>query len=129
MEGATLDQFYNLTAGMRDDYVNPTADGAVSWRSLFSYDSDSQEALPDWQECNHEMKSRFSAMIKSVRWIGADKKDPPTFDGTGDVEDFIEDISIIVTLEQLVPTLDVTPLKSTPSRWWATHQEDLGSWE
>lgn len=29
----------------REDYVNPTADGSISWRSMKSLDGDSEEAL------------------------------------------------------------------------------------
>ncbi|GLJ59364.1 hypothetical protein SUGI_1523890 [Cryptomeria japonica] len=60
----------------------------LSVGGVFVHMTQLSEALPE-QECNHEMKSRRCAMIKSVRWIGAEKKDPPTFDGTGDVEDFL----------------------------------------
>jgi hypothetical protein len=30
MEGEDLDQLYTITAGTRDDYINPTTDGSVS---------------------------------------------------------------------------------------------------
>jgi hypothetical protein len=43
---------------MQDDYINPTTDEAVSWWSIFDYDSNSKEALQDWQECNHEISSQ-----------------------------------------------------------------------
>nr|KUM45925.1 hypothetical protein ABT39_MTgene2028 [Picea glauca] len=48
----------------------------------------------------------------------------PIFDGTGDVEEFIKDMSFIILEERLAPTLDVT-LQSTLARWWATHKDDL----
>jgi len=31
MEGEGLDQLYNVTVGTRNDYINPTMDGSVSW--------------------------------------------------------------------------------------------------
>lgn len=34
MERDVLDQIDNLTAGKRNDYINPIADGSVSWRSI-----------------------------------------------------------------------------------------------
>jgi hypothetical protein len=34
MESDALDQLYTITAGARLDYINPTTDGSVSWRSL-----------------------------------------------------------------------------------------------
>jgi hypothetical protein len=41
MEGEYLDQLYAVTIGTREDYINPTADGSVSWRSIQSTDKDS----------------------------------------------------------------------------------------
>ena len=29
-----LDQLYQITAGNREDYINPTTDGSISWRSV-----------------------------------------------------------------------------------------------
>lgn len=31
-----LEQFYGLTVGKREDYINPTVGGSVSWRSIQS---------------------------------------------------------------------------------------------
>jgi hypothetical protein len=42
MEGEYLDQLYTITAGTRNDYINPTANGSVSWRSIESADEDSK---------------------------------------------------------------------------------------
>jgi hypothetical protein len=41
MEGEDLDQLYTVRARTRDDYINPTIDGSVSWRSIQSVDEDS----------------------------------------------------------------------------------------
>ena len=41
MEGEELDELYTVTAGTRNNYINPTADGSVSWRSIQSVDEDS----------------------------------------------------------------------------------------
>jgi hypothetical protein len=41
MEGEDLDQLYTITEGTRDNYINPTTDGSVSWRSIQSVDKDS----------------------------------------------------------------------------------------
>jgi hypothetical protein len=38
MEGEDLDQLYTVTVGTRIDYINPIADGSVSWRSIQSTD-------------------------------------------------------------------------------------------
>jgi hypothetical protein len=41
MEGEYLDQLYTVIVGTRNDYINPTADGLVSWRSIQLADEDS----------------------------------------------------------------------------------------
>jgi hypothetical protein len=43
-----IDNLYNMIAQM-DDYVNPTTGGVLSWRSIFSCTSYSEEALDNWQ--------------------------------------------------------------------------------
>ena len=42
--GDYLDQIYNVTV-MQEDYINPTANGNLSWKSVDSYTYDSGEAL------------------------------------------------------------------------------------
>ena len=43
-QGDYLDNIYNVRA-LKYDYVNPIADGSLSWRSASSYTSNSVEAL------------------------------------------------------------------------------------
>ena len=50
-----IGELYNITA-RREDYINPTIDGELSWRSVCSYDTDSDDALNRWQ--NGYMKCR-----------------------------------------------------------------------
>ena len=40
MEGEELDQLYTVTIETREDYINPTADGSISWRSIQLEDKD-----------------------------------------------------------------------------------------
>ena len=49
-----LNQIYNITA-LQEDYINPTADGNLSWKSASSCTSDSREALENWQNRLHEV--------------------------------------------------------------------------
>jgi hypothetical protein len=58
MESDALDQLYTITTGMRPDYINPTADGSVSWRSIQSADEDSKLAFDSWQQGSYERFSR-----------------------------------------------------------------------
>jgi hypothetical protein len=57
-----IDNLYNGTTWM-DDYVNPTVDGALSWQSISSCASDSEEALENWQQKLHEVSTRICAHI------------------------------------------------------------------
>jgi hypothetical protein len=70
MEGEDLDQLYTITAGTRNDYINPTADGSVSWRSIQSTDEDSELAFDSWQQGSYEIFSRRCATVRMTRWIG-----------------------------------------------------------
>jgi hypothetical protein len=42
-----MDYLYNLTTRM-EDYVEPTKDGVLSWRSFSSCTSDSKVGLENW---------------------------------------------------------------------------------
>ena len=43
-----LDNIYNISSTIYD-YINPTTDGKLIWRSVSSCSSDSGEALENWQ--------------------------------------------------------------------------------
>ena len=47
-EARNIDVVYQLTTA-QDDYVNPTDDGMLSWRSESSCVSDSEVGLENWQ--------------------------------------------------------------------------------
>ena len=47
VQGGYLDNIYNIMSAM-DNYVNPMAEGNLSWRGISSCTSDSQEALENW---------------------------------------------------------------------------------
>jgi len=92
MEPDVLDQLYHLTAEKRSDYINPTADGSVSWRSIHSIDGDSETAFQNWQQGRYEMTSRHCASVKMVRWIGTEVRNYPTFYGSQDANLFLNSI-------------------------------------
>ena len=65
-KGDHLDNFYNVTA-LKEDYINPTADGNLSWICMSSCTSNSGEALENWKNRLHEISMRRCArIIKSV---------------------------------------------------------------
>ena len=55
--GDHLDTIYNITT-LREDSVNPTADGNLTWKCESSCTLDSGEALENWQKRLHEVSSR-----------------------------------------------------------------------
>jgi hypothetical protein len=55
--GNDIGNLYNMTTCM-EDYVDPTMDGAMSWRSISSCTSDSEASLEDWQKRMHEVLTR-----------------------------------------------------------------------
>ncbi|RWR97952.1 putative ribonuclease h protein [Cinnamomum micranthum f. kanehirae] len=82
----------------------------------------------DTQNRNHELTSRRCATVRTVRWIGTELRDPPVFEGTTSVGDFLDNLEFKVPEEQRVLALDVA-LKGTSARWWAIHKENLTTWE
>jgi hypothetical protein len=55
--GDEIDHLCNMTMRI-DDYVNPTTDDALSWRSIYSCTSDSKEGLENWKQQMHEVSTR-----------------------------------------------------------------------
>jgi hypothetical protein len=61
-----------------EDYVDPTIDGALSWRSISSCASYSEAGLENWQQRMHEVSTRRCARInKALHWIGTKLCNPP----------------------------------------------------
>jgi hypothetical protein len=58
-----INQLYRTTA-RTEDYVNPTKDGLLSWRSITSCASESNIGSEDWQQILHEVSTRRCAKIE-----------------------------------------------------------------
>jgi hypothetical protein len=66
-----LENIYKLTK-IQHDYINPTIDENISWRSECACSSDSEEALENWQNRMYEVSIRRCARLtREVHWIGA----------------------------------------------------------
>jgi len=52
-----------LTAGKREDYINPMAGGSVSWRSIQSSEIGSEAAWDAWKQGGYELTTQRCAMI------------------------------------------------------------------
>jgi hypothetical protein len=89
MEADALDQLYNIIAGTRLDYINPTVDGSVSWRSIQYANEDSELAFDSWQQGSYKRFSRRCATVIATIWIGTEIREHPTYDGTSEVHSFL----------------------------------------
>jgi hypothetical protein len=58
----TIENIYKVM-GCREDYINPTTNGELSWRSVKSYDMDSEDALDRWKNNIYEVSTRRCAHI------------------------------------------------------------------
>jgi len=122
-----LDNIYNITSN-RFDYVDPNVDGKLSWENTISWDGDSEQALEEWRNRRHEVSTRRCAyMTKSLRWIGSEVFNVPSFDGTNDLEEFICAYQVTVQEKDWLRALDVA-LKATAARWWVTHKDHIEDW-
>jgi hypothetical protein len=91
-----------------DDYVNPTTEGVLSWRSISSCASDSEEALENWKQRLHEVSTRKCARITcTLRWIGTEIVEPPRYDGLTYVVYFIKEFELQISDQQRLLALDV----------------------
>ena len=85
-----MESFYQMTTN-QSDYINPTAEGNISWRCDNSCALDSKVGLENWQNRLYEVSARRCAfMTKSLRWIGTEVKDIPSFDGLVHVNEFLQ---------------------------------------
>jgi hypothetical protein len=83
-----VNQLYRTTAH-EEDYFNPTAYGMLSCRSISSCASDFDRRLENWQQRLHELSTRRCArMTRALRWVGIKVREPPTFYGLNDLEEF-----------------------------------------
>ena len=89
-QGDYLDHIYKAMSS-RSDYINPTADEKLSWRSLSSYTSYSGEALENWKNRMCEVSIRRCARItQSVRRVGAEESELPTYEGLPNLAPFLK---------------------------------------
>jgi hypothetical protein len=81
-----VNHLYRTTV-REEDYINPTAYGMLSWRSISSCASDSNTGMENWQQRLHELSTRRCArMTCALSWVGTKVRRPPTFYGLNDLE-------------------------------------------
>jgi hypothetical protein len=122
-----LENIYKLTT-RHQDYINPTANGNLSWRSDSACSLDLEEALENWQNNMYEVSTRQCARItREVRWIGTIVSNLPTFDGLNPLEAFLSDFEASVPTQKRLLAMDEA-LNATPARWWGAHKSNITYW-
>jgi hypothetical protein len=97
----------------------------LSWRSISSCASYSGKELENWKQFLHEISTRRCAiMARALRWVGTEVREPPSFYGQNDLEEFFKKFGLEVLESQMLLVLDIS-LKETPARWWGTHKEKI----
>ena len=75
-----MDQLYNIMSS-KEDYINPTANEKLSWRSVSSCTSHSGEALENWQNKLHDVSMyRCMRATRVVQRVGAEARALPTYE-------------------------------------------------
>jgi hypothetical protein len=65
-----IENIYKLIT-RQQDYIIPTTDGNLSWRSDNACSSDSKEALENWKNQMYEVSAwRCAILTREVPWIG-----------------------------------------------------------
>jgi hypothetical protein len=94
-----LENIYKLIVGQHD-YIHPTIDGNLSWRSESACSSDSKEALENWQNIMYEVSTRRCARLtKAVHWIDTEVSNLPKFDGLNNLDTFIFEFEGILPVQ------------------------------
>ena len=66
-------------------------------------------------------------MKHTLRWVGNEVREPPTFYGLNDLEYFLMKFEVDVMENHILPTLDIY-LKATLARGWCTHKNKINKW-
>jgi hypothetical protein len=62
--------------------------------------------------------------LHAVRWVGTEIREPPSFHGVNDLEEFLTKYEEVVLENQRLLALDIA-LKATPTIWWGAHKETI----
>ena len=102
-----MENLYQMTAN-QSDYINPTAEGNISWRCDSSCASDSDVGLENWQNRLYEVSARrCTYMTKSLRWIGEEISEIPSFQGLIDIQDFLTEFEQQIPHKQRIAAMDL----------------------
>ena len=69
----------------------------------------------------------YNMMTRSLHCIAMEVRDIPTYDGLSEVDVFLNRFEIEVPKQQCFEALKWV-LRTTPARWWGTHQTSFEDW-
>jgi hypothetical protein len=122
-----VNQLYRTTA-RDEDYVNPTTDGVLSWRSINSDMSDSDTGVENGSKyCMKVSTRRCTRVTRAVRWVGTEVRQFPTFTEEDNLENFLTEFESEVLDSQRLLVLDIA-LRDTPAQWWGAHKKVIQDW-
>jgi len=119
-----LDYIYKINT-QGEDWVNPTADGRISWECKSSCTSDSDEEIERCHNRLHEVTTlNCNMMIRSLHCIKTEVMEMPKSNGLSEVDEFLNGFGSEVQEQQQLAVLKWA-LHVTPARWWGAHQGTL----
>ena len=81
-----VDDLYKMTTA-KDDYIDPTVDGTLSWCYASSCTSNSDQGMENWQTQMYEISGRNCVHVtKSLHQIGLEVSQIPTYSGFSQVK-------------------------------------------
>ena len=124
MKGELLrgwDHAYNIS----EDYIHPTANKELGWRSTSSASSDSDDALDKWKNRMHKVSFRKCGLIiKSLFHVATEIVKSQNYKGIPDLSGFLMEFEEKVSEPQRLLALE-EEMKDSPSHWWATHKDTI----
>jgi hypothetical protein len=66
-------------------------------------------------------------MTCALRWIGSEVREPSTFHGQNNLEEFLRNFKLDAMENQRSLVLDIA-LKATPAHWWGARKEKIKNW-
>ena len=98
----------------------------MSWEHERSCTLDFDEEIEQWQNWLYEVTTlNYNMVTRSLDYVLMEVRDLPTYDGLSEVDAFLNRFEREVLEQQRFKALKWV-LRTTPMRWWGTHQ---GSFE
>lgn len=117
-----LDCIYQIMV-QDQDWVNPTADGRISWEHDSSCMLDSNEEIERWQNRLHEVTTlNYNMMIRSLQHMMTEARKLPADDGATNGKEFVDQCGNTIT-KQKRHGVQKGALHVTTTQGWSTPQK------